>query len=510
MFRDADPPARAGARPMSRTGKSARLPGVLVVDDEVRSQEALRRTLDEEFEVFTASSADEAWRIMERESVQVLLCDQRMPGESGVGFLKRVRAQWPDVVRLIISGYTDSEDIIAGINEAGIYQYLLKPWQPDTLLMAIRNAAELFRLQAENQRLSLELRTSGAVLRKRVEMKYERVKREFGLDGLARAPDSPLNPVCELIGQVAPYDLSVLISGESGTGKEMLARAIHYQSRRADRAFVVENCGALPDQLLEAELFGYKRGAFTGAYEDRIGLFQQADGGTLFLDEIGETSPAFQVKLLRVLQEGEFRPLGSPRPMTVDVRVIAATNRDLETEVREGRFREDLYYRLAIVPIHVPPLRERPMDIPLLAHRLLEVSCRALGKDCDGFTPEALACLAAYRWPGNVRELQNTILRMLALTAEPQLGAHLLSPRILQAPPDPGHADLAEVGFAGTLQDRVEALEARVLKETLIRLRWNKTRAANELGLSRVGLRAKLVRYGLDSDGGDHGAGSGE
>ncbi|HNI49677.1 MAG TPA: sigma 54-interacting transcriptional regulator, partial [Zoogloea sp.] len=229
-----------------------------------------------------------------------------------------------------------------------------------------------------------------------------------------------------------------------------------------------------------------------------------------FLDEIGETSPAFQVKLLRVLQEGEFRPLGSPRPMTVDVRVIAATNRDLETEVREGRFREDLYYRLAIVPIHVPPLRERPMDIPLLAHRLLEVSCRALGKDCDGFTPEALACLAAYRWPGNVRELQNTILRMLALTAEPQLGAHLLSPRILQAPPDPGHADLAEVGFAGTLQDRVEALEARVLKETLIRLRWNKTRAANELGLSRVGLRAKLVRYGLDSDGGDHGAGSGE
>ena len=197
MFRDADPPARAGARPMSRTGKSARLPGVLVVDDEVRSQEALRRTLDEEFEVFTASSADEAWRIMERESVQVLLCDQRMPGESGVGFLKRVRAQWPDVVRLIISGYTDSEDIIAGINEAGIYQYLLKPWQPDTLLMAIRNAAELFRLQAENQRLSLELRTSGAVLRKRVEMKYERVKREFGLDGLARAiislpvPDSP-------------------------------------------------------------------------------------------------------------------------------------------------------------------------------------------------------------------------------------------------------------------------------------------------------------------------------
>ena len=487
---------------------AARLPSVLVVDDEVRSQEALRRTLDEEFEVFTASSAEDAWKILERETVQVLLCDQRMPGESGVSFLKRVREQWPDVVRIIISGYTDSEDIIAGINDAGIYQYLLKPWQPDNLLMAMRNAAELHRLQAENQRLSLELRTTGPVLKKRVEMKYERVKREFGLDGLTRAPDSPLNPVCDLIAQVAPFDLSVLISGESGTGKEMIARAIHYRSRRADKAFVVENCGALPDELLEAELFGYKRGAFTGAYEDRTGLFQQADGGTLFLDEIGETSPAFQVKLLRVLQEGEFRPLGSPRPVTVDVRVIAATNRDLETEVREGRFREDLYYRLAIVPIHVPPLRERPMDIPLLAERLLEASRRALGKDTEGFTAEALACLSAYRWPGNVRELQNAILRMLALATEPRLGAHLLAPRVLQAGadgrPDAPVDELAAVGFSGTLQERVDALEARVLKETLIRLRWNKTRAANELGLSRVGLRAKLARFGLDGGkGGD-------
>ncbi|RTL31471.1 MAG: sigma-54-dependent Fis family transcriptional regulator, partial [Rhodocyclaceae bacterium] len=418
----------------------------------------------------------------------------------------------PDVVRIIISGYTDSEDIIAGINDAGIYQYLLKPWQPDHLLMAIRNAAELHRLQAENQRLSLELRTAGPVLKKRVEMKYERVKREFGLDGLTRAPGSPLNPVCELIAQVAPFDLSVLISGESGTGKEMIARALHYQSSRADKAFVIENCGALPDQLLEAELFGYKRGAFTGAYEDRIGLFQQADGGTLFLDEIGETSPAFQVKLLRVLQEGEFRPLGSTRPVTVDVRVIAATNRDLETEVREGRFREDLYYRLAIVPLHVPPLRERPMDIPLLAERLLEASRNALGKDSEGFTQEALNCMAAYRWPGNVRELQNAILRMLALSSEPRLGAHLLAPRVLQAGADgrdesPYDGDLEAVGFSGTLQERVDALEARVLKETLIRLRWNKTRAANELGLSRVGLRAKLARFGLD--GGDK-AGDGE
>ena len=488
---------------MSAAPKS-RLPAVLAIDDEVRSLEALRRTLEEDFEVFTATGAEAALAILEREApgggVQTILCDQRMPGTTGVEFLKGVRERWPDSVRIILSGYTEAEDIIAGINEAGIYQYLLKPWLPEQLLLTLKNAWSVFRLQQENQRLSLELRAAEPVLKKRVEMKYERVKREFGLDGLIRAPGSPLDTVCEMIGKVAPFDLSVLISGESGTGKEMVARAIHYCSRRADQAFVVENCGALPDQLLEAELFGYKRGAFTGAYEDRVGLFQQADGGTIFLDEIGETSPAFQVKLLRVLQEGEFRPLGAARPVSVDVRVIAATNRELEAEVREGRFREDLYYRLATVPLHVPPLRERPMDIPLLAERLLDVSRKALGKACDGFTGEAAACIAAYRWPGNVRELQNEILRMLALAEGSQLGAELLSPRVLRTPV--GETQAAELsllaGMSGGLKERMEQLEAQVVKEALIRHRWNKSRAAAELGLSRVGLRNKLERYGLD------------
>ncbi len=481
-----------------------KLPAVLVIDDEVRSLEALRRTLEEDFEVYTAADAEAATTILEREApvggVQIILCDQRMPGTTGVEFLRGVRDRWPDSVRIILSGYTESEDIIAGINEAGIYQYLLKPWQPEQLLVTLRNAHNVWRLQQENQRLSVELRAAEPVLKKRVEMKYERVKREFGLDGLIRAPGSPLDTVCTLIGKVAPFDLSVLISGESGTGKEMVARAIHYCSRRADKAFVVENCGALPDQLLEAELFGYKRGAFTGAYEDRAGRFQQADGGTIFLDEIGETSPAFQVKLLRVLQEGEFRPLGGARPVSVDVRVIAATNRDLEAEVREGRFREDLYYRLATVPLHVPPLRERPMDIPLLAERPLEASQKALGKNCEGFTGEAAACIAAYRWPGNVRELQNEILRMLALAETPRLGAELLSPRVLRTPV--GETQAAELsllaGMSGGLKERMEQLEAQVVKEALIRHRWNKSRAAAELGLSRVGLRNKLERYGLE------------
>ncbi|MBN8454066.1 sigma-54 dependent transcriptional regulator [Accumulibacter sp.] len=477
-----------------------RLPTVLVVDDELRSREALRRTLDEDFEVLTAANAEEAQRIMESEWVQIIVCDQRMPGTSGVEFLRRVRSQWPDTLRIILSGYTDAEDIIAGVNEAGIYQYLLKPWQPEQLLLTLQTAASVHRLQQENQRLSLELRTAEPVLARRVDSKQERARREFALDGLIRSPQSPLNAVCELVERIAPFDLSVLISGESGTGKEMLARAIHYCSRRSDKAFVVEHCGALPDQLLEAELFGYKRGAFTGAYEDRSGRFQQADGGTIFLDEIGDTSPVFQVKLLRVLQEGEFRPLGAARPQSVDVRVVAATHHDLEAEVRAGTFREDLYYRLATVTLRVPPLRERAMDIPLLAGRLLDASQKFLGKSVAGFSTEALACLAAYPWPGNVRELQNEILRMLALADTPQLGADLLAPRILRTPAVNQQEDqlLELIPLAGGLRERMDALEARVLKETLIRHRWNKSRAASELGLSRVGLRSKLVRYGLE------------
>jgi two-component system response regulator HupR/HoxA len=484
---------------MNGNGRS-KLPAVLLVDDEPRSIEALRRTLEEDFEVFSAASADEAQAVMEREFVQIVLCDQRMPGTSGVEFLKRVRAHWPDVVRIILSGYTEAEDIITGINEAGIYQYLMKPWQPEQLLLTLKSAAGVWRLQQENQRLSLELRTAEPVLRKRVETKVEHVKREFSLDGLIRSPHSPLNEACAMVERIAPFDLSVLIQGESGTGKEMLARAIHYQSRRANKAFVIENCGALPDQLLEAELFGYKRGAFSGAYEDRIGRFQVADGGTVFLDEIGETSPAFQVKLLRVLQEGEFRPLGGARPVSVDVRVIAATNRDLEADVRAGRFREDLYYRLATVTIAVPPLRERPMDLALLAHRLLDLGQQALGKKVEGFTSEALACIAAYRWPGNVRELQNEIVRALALCNDSRIGADLLSPRVLRTPIGEGQEAefslLAET--EGGLKERLDQLEMRVLKETLIRHRWNKSRAAQELGLSRVGLRNKLSRYGLE------------
>jgi len=482
----------AGSRPL-------RTHAVLVVDDEVRSLEALARTLEDEFTVFTAASAEDALAILRRELVTIILCDQRMSGMSGVEFLKRVRADCPDPIRIVISGYTDAEDIIAGVNEAGIWQYLLKPWHPEQLLLTLRGAADVYRLQQEHQRLSLELREAPPVLKQRVEAKRTEARRRFAADAIVRAPDSPLNRVCALAERIAPHDLSVLIAGESGTGKELVARAIHYASSRADRPFVVENCGALPDELLESELFGHKRGAFTGAYEDRIGLFQQADGGTIFLDEIGETSPAFQVKLLRALQEGEIRPVGSPRTLSVDVRVIAATNRELEADVQAGRFREDLYYRVAAVTLTLPPLRERVMDIEPLARAILERGRRQLGARMEGITPEAMACLEKYRWPGNARELQNEILRMLALADGPWLGVELLSPRVLQSVNEDAPPKLAVLsGLDGSLKERIEQLEARILKETLTRHRWNKTRAAQELGLSRVGLRSKLARYQLD------------
>ena len=285
-----------------------------------------------------------------------------------------------------------------------------------------------------------------------------------------RGPDSCLNETCDLIRQVAPYDVNVLVTGESGTGKELCARALHYNSLRQDKPFVAENCGAMPDELLESELFGHKKGAFSGAVEDRRGLFETADGGTIFLDEIGDTSPAFQVKLLRVLQEGEVRPVGSNKRIPVDVRVIAATHHDLEEEVRRGEFRQDLYYRLATFKIPMPPLRQRRTDIAPLTVALLEQAIDQLGKRVRGISEEALECLRNYDWPGNVRELQNEIKRMLVLAQDDYLGADLISPHILRAEPEKPDLQLDELAdMQGSLKERVEALEARILRETLIR-----------------------------------------
>ena len=476
-------------------------PSILIVDDEARSVEALERILEEDFSVKTATSVADAERILESDYVQILVCDQCMPDMTGVEFLKKAREQWPDLVRIIISGYTDAEDIIRGVNEAGIYQYITKPWQPESLLLTLKNAAGLYELQRNNELLAIELKMSSSRAEKVVDERRQELKNSYNYDdGIVRGDASPMNEICAKLAQLAPYDVFVLITGESGTGKELAARSLHYNSLRWNKPFVVENCGALPDELLESELFGHKRGAFTGAVEDHIGLFERATGGTIFLDEIGEVSPAFQVKLLRVLQEGEIRPVGSSKTRTVDVRVIAATNKDLEAEVRAGRFRQDLYYRLAGVTITLPPLRERQEDVMPIADVLFQRARQTLHKNVGQLEPETIECLMKYHWPGNVRELMNEIQHMVVMAPEDgNLSADLLSPRILRAaPPDDGGVLEAFASLDGTLKERIEALEARILKETLIRHRWNKSQAARELGLSRVGLRSKLERYNLD------------
>lgn len=475
------------------------IPSILVLDDEPRSLESIQRILADQFDVHIASTIAQAEAILQREWIQILLCDQRMPEMTGVEFTQQIRDTYPDVIRMIISGYTESNDIIDAVNKGGIYQYITKPWHPDELITKLNNAVELFRLQRENSQLVVELKLKPDSIDAAMVKKRQALKARYDWDqGIVRAPESCMNKVCELIRNVAPFDVSVLLTGESGTGKELCARALHYNSLRQDKVFVAENCGALPDELLESELFGHKRGAFTGANEDRIGMFELANGGTIFLDEIGETSPAFQVKLLRVLQENEIRPLGSNKRRSIDVRIISATNRNLEEDVKNGKFRQDLYYRLATFVVEIPPLRKRKEDIAPLAISILNESIELLGKHVKGISEEAIHCFQSYQWPGNVREMQNEIKRMLVLGQKEYLGSELVSEHILHATPDESVADMTILNsVTGTLKQRVETLEARILKETLIRLRWNKTRAAEELGLSRVGLRSKLERYGL-------------
>lgn len=468
---------------------------VLVIDDELRSREALQRVLSDEFDVICVSKAKEAEGVLDGELVQVILCDHRMAGESGVDFLKRARVAWPDPIRIIISGYTESEDIIAGVNEAGIYQYITKPWEPEKLIASVRDAAQLYRYQKEVG-AGLDNKPAAEVLSEQIATRRRKEQRLFEFSRIIHHPESPVAPVVALARKATEYDISVLITGASGTGKELLARAIHYGSDRADKPFVVQNCGALPDELLESELFGCKKGAYTGAYQDRVGLFELANGGSIFLDEIGETSAAFQVRLLRVLQEGEIRPLGAQRQRKVNVRLIAATNRSLEDEVAAGRFRRDLYYRIAAFPIHLPPLCERPRDIELIAMRILVDVNRNFKRGVRGFAAETLARLASYHWPGNVRELHNEIQRMVTLSEnDAPLPANLLSLRILAPRPANGHAVADRM-----LKTRVEALEREMIEEALRRFDGNISRASEDLGLSRVGLRNKIERYGVERD----------
>ena len=402
---------------------------ILVVDDEKSICELLEITFRKEgHKVEVANSVDAAKRKLESQIFDIVISDVRMPGEGGVDLLKFTKEVSPDSFFLLITGVPTVETAIAAIN-AGADRYVIKDHElVDQLRRAVREVAESLRWKKEAGYLRRELR------------------RLTGLDNII-GQSTKMRSIFELIQTVAPQSSRVLITGESGTGKELVARAIHENSLRSQAPFITINCGAFPETLLESELFGYMKGAFTGANENRQGLFQAAHGGTLFMDEIGNMSLTMQVKLYRVLQEGKVRPLGSTEETDVDVRVIAATNKEFEKEIAEGRFREDLYYRLSVIPVQLPPLRERKEDIPLLARHFLESFRKSMEKNVEGVSPEAMRKLEAYDWPGNVRELENTMERAVALETTGEITLRVLPDRI--------------AGYAGGSGNAGGALEGR-------------------------------------------------
>lgn len=475
------------------------LPTLLLVDDEDHALHAMRMALEDEFDCVTASDAVAAKRAMEEHFVQVIFCDQRMPGQTGVEFLTEIRDQYPDVIRIIITGYTETNDMVAAINEAGIYQIVTKPWHPDQLLMVAKNATQLFALNREHQQLSLEMRFLNRSVENKLEDQRKALREGLGFENILRSADSPMNAVIAQARQFASFDVPVLITGEPGTGKRMVARAMHYTSLRSDRPFHDLSLTGVSDDLLELELFGARRGAIPGLQSNRMGLLQKADRGTLYLGGFDGITPAMQQKLLSVATTGTFRPIGAPEPLRCDIRLLLGCHRDLRGEVAANRFRADLFYALAAAQIHVPPLRDRLCDLPMLAQEALFDVASHHGKIVHGLSDDALAFLGNHDWPGNLRELENELLRMLIFSQDAMLGPELISRHILQASPGPA-ADTAVdtvLTGSGTLKERVEEIEMRILRETLTRLKWNKSRAAAELGLSRVGLRAKIDRYGI-------------
>jgi two-component system response regulator HupR/HoxA len=456
---------------------------ILIVDDEPRVLDALEAILAAEFRVLRAEHGEEAlaWLAAEPD-VAVIVTDHRMPGMTGVELLRRSQERTPDAMRIVLTAYTDVDNLMEAINTGRIYHFIPKPWDPNELLVVVRRAAERWCLARENTRLRDELEVAYNALRRDAAAGREKPASFDGLVGAATG----LRGSVELVRKVLDGDTTVLLLGETGTGKELFAHLLHVNGIRRGRPFVAQSCGALPDTLLESELFGHTRGAFTGATGERKGLFEEADGGTIFLDEVGETSAAMQLRLLRVLQEGEVRRVGGAATRRVDVRVVAATNADLEADVAGGRFRRDLYYRLNVFPIRLPPLRERVGDIPALAERFLRQACRRARRVVPAVGPDALRLLQAYPWPGNVRELENEIERAVALADDGHpLRSDHLSGRIAAAD---GTAPSAQ-----TLNEAVEALKRRMIEDAL-RECGSKTRAAERLGLTRQSLQQMLRR----------------
>ncbi len=458
-------------------------PTVLVVDDEPRVLDALEAILAAEFRVLRAGGGEDALTLLRVEpDVAVIVTDYRMPGMSGVELLRHSQDLAPEAVRIVLTAYTDVDSLMEAINTGRIYHFVAKPWDPKELLVIVRRAVERYGLARENARLRDELELTLNTLRREA---ADARSRPLSFDRLIGV-ETGLRPAVELARKVRDADTTVLLLGETGTGKELFARLLHDSGPRRQARFVAQNCGALPESLLESELFGHVRGAFTGAVGERKGLFEEAEGGTIFLDEIGEMSAATQTRLLRVLQEGEIRRVGASTARKVNVRVVAATNIDLDAEVEAGHFRRDLYYRLNVFPIHLPPLRERASDIAALAEHFLRVYRQRARRAVPAISPEAMRCLRAYPFPGNVRELENEIERAVMLAEDGRaIAPEHLSDRIRnQAGAVPGPL---------TLNEAIEQLKRRMIEDAL-RECGSKTRAAERLGLSRQSLQQMLRR----------------
>ncbi len=439
---------------------------LLIVDDDKNTREGIARAFRHDYRILTAADAEQALGLLATDSIDLVLTDLRMPGRDGLSLLRDVIVGYPGIPVILLSAYGSVESAVEAMKD-GAFDFLTKPVNLDHLELVIKRTLRQKHLERQNATLRSQL---------------------AGRSAMARmiGDSTALAKVRERIEQAAPTPATVLIQGPSGTGKELVARAIHALSPRANGPFVAVHCAALSASLLESELFGYTKGAFTGADEDRKGRFELADGGTLFLDEISEIDPAVQVKLLRVLETRMVEPVGSATPIPVNIRLVAATNRNLKAWVDEGKFREDLFFRLNVVDITLPPLAERQGDVPLLCNAFIQEFNPQLGKQILGVSPELMEALVAYPWPGNVRELRNTIEKMMVLTHNDRLTLEDLPDNMRSVPPS-----------VGTAESLDNAEKARIL-QALEATHYNRTAAAKQLGISVRTLYRRLKAFGLE------------
>jgi len=459
---------------------------ILVVDDEEIVLKSCRKILEGGgHEVFTALSGQEAFDLLRREPFDIVITDVKMPGVDGMEVLEKVKKEYPDILVIIITGYSTVQSAVQAM-KLGAFDYIPKPFTPDEVLVVVEKALEKKSLIYEN-----------IYLRKELEAKY-------GFDNIIGSSPK-MQEVYRLIRKVAPTDSTVLIRGDSGTGKELIARAIHFNSPRKQKRFVPVDCGVLAKELLESELFGHVKGSFTGAIVSKPGLFEIADGGSIFLDEIGDTSPNFQSKLLRVIQEREFTPVGGVKPKKVDLRLIVATNKDLEKLVEENKFREDLFYRLNVITIVIPPLKERKDDIPLLAYHFLRKYAKEMKKGIKSISVDVMNVLTAYSWPGNVRQLENVIERAIVMAEGHTVTTEHLpfAVRTEMAHPNtpiPKNSEELKEVKKKLRESAVESIEKSFILDALTRNDWNITRSSKDVGMQRPNFQALMRKYNIRTE----------